>query len=79
MSSSFVSGEKHNESFYQAQRFMILAAAYETQENKELTINFYKDALKHNCESVNAFDKLISNYLLSQQEKKDLVKSMTFT
>ena len=45
---------------------MLLAKAHETLENKDGAVNFYKDALKANCENYEAFNRLITNFLLTQ-------------
>lgn len=48
-------------------------------ENKEGAIVFYKEALKANCENYEAFDRLVSNFLITQTQKEDLLKEMTFS
>lgn len=48
-------------------------------ENKEGAIQFYKKALKSNCETYEAFDKLISNFLITQTAKEELIKELNFT
>ena len=48
-------------------------------ENKDGAIQFYKSALKHNCENYEAFDKLVSNYLISQSAKEELIMDLNFS
>ena len=48
-------------------------------ENKDGAVKFYKDALKANSENVEAFNRLITNFLLTQGQKEDLVKELTFS
>lgn len=48
---------------------MLLAKCYEAQENKIFAVQFYKEALKSNCENYEAFNRLISNQLLTGPEK----------
>lgn len=48
-------------------------------ENKEGAILFYREALKANCENFEAFDKLISNFLITQNQKEELLKEMSFS
>lgn len=40
---------------------------------------FYKESLKANCENFEAFDKLVSNFLITQTQKEELLKEMTFS
>lgn len=39
-------------------------------ENKIYAVQFYKEALKFNSENYEAFNRLISNYLLTKEEKR---------
>lgn len=57
---------------------MLLAKAYEAQENKQVAVLFYKEALKANCEQQEAFDRLISNSLICSKQKEELLAEMTF-
>ena len=63
----------------QGMRYLLLAKANETLENKEGAILFYKEALKANCENFEAFDRLVSNFLITQSQKEELLKEMTFS
>lgn len=59
-----------------SQKFNLLGKAFEMQENKERAVESYKQALQHNCECFEAFDCLIKNNLLMEEEKLDLIKNM---
>jgi hypothetical protein len=61
--------------YYRGLRFLLLARSYEAQENKNYAVLFYKEALRHNGASYEAFNRLISNHLLTREEKKVLVAS----
>ena len=60
---AFDSQEKAD--YYKGLRCLLLAKAYETQENKVYAVRNYIQALHHNAENFEAFDRLISNYLLT--------------
>ena len=55
-------------SYFQSLKFLVLGKAYEAQENKTFAVQNLKEALKANCENVEAFERLISNYLLPHEE-----------
>jgi len=57
----------------------LLAKSYESQENKLYALKFYKEALKCNSENFEAFNRLISNYLLTSDEKRQLIEELKFT
>lgn len=38
----------------------------------------YKLALKHNCENHEAFERLVSNYLLTHEEKSTFITEIKF-
>jgi hypothetical protein len=59
-------------SYFRGLRFLLLARAYESQENKLYAVQFYKEALRYNGASFEAFNRLVSNYLLTRDEKKAL-------
>ena len=65
--------------FQLGQRCLLLAKAHESMENKEGAIQFYKEALKANCENFEAFNRLISNFLITQAQKEELVKELSFS
>lgn len=58
--------------------FLLLAQAYEMQENKLNAIHYYKQALLKDCSCYEAFDKLVTNNLLRDQEKEELVSCLSF-
>ena len=53
--------QKEEQSYYKGLRFLLLARAYEAQENKIYAVQFYKEALKHNSASFEAFNRLFAN------------------
>ena len=57
---------------------MLLAKAYETQENNICTAENYKESLKANPENFEAFDRLIGNYLLTHNEKIEFLNELKF-
>lgn len=61
-----------------AQKNLLLGKAFEIQENKERAVESYKQALKFNCECFEAFDCLIKNNLLMEEEKHELISSLLF-
>ena len=52
---------------------MLLARSYEAQENKNYAVLFYKEALRHNGASYEAFNRLLSNHLLTRDDKRALL------
>ena len=56
-----------------------MAKAHESLENKEGAIQFYREALKANCENFEAFNRLITNFLMTQAQKEELIKELSFT
>ena len=56
----------------------MLASAYELQENKFNAVNFYKQALIINPECYEAFERLIKNNLLVEDEKCQLINQLKF-
>ena len=58
--------------YYKGLRFLLLARAYESQENKLYAVQFYKEALRYNAASFEAFNRLVANHLLTREEKKAL-------
>lgn len=67
------------EDYYKGLRFLLLAKSYEAQENKIYAVQFYREALRANCENCEAFQRLISNYLLTGDEKRQLIEELKFT
>ena len=59
--------------YYRGLRFLLLARAYESQENKNYAVLFYKEALRHNGANYEAFNRLVANHLLTREEKRSLV------
>jgi len=47
-------------------RCLLLAKAHESLENKEGAIQFYQEAMKANCENFEAFNRLITHFLITQ-------------
>lgn len=47
-------------------------------ENKDGAVQFYKEALKANCENFEAFNRLITNFLITQAQKEELIKELSF-
>jgi anaphase-promoting complex subunit 6 len=62
----------------QSVKHLIIAKAYEMQENKPPAIRNYIRALKYDPENVEAFDILISHHLLSTEQKNNLMNELTF-
>ena len=57
----------------------MLAKAFESQENKEVAVQYYREALKANCESFEAFNRLVASYLITHSEKEELINQMNFS
>jgi len=55
-------------SYFKSLKHLVLGKAYEAQENKTFAVQNLKEALKNNCENIEAFERLISNYLLPHEE-----------
>lgn len=49
----------------QATKYLLLALAYESMEDKQKVVMSLKQALKSDSNCYTAFDKLLSNYLVS--------------
>jgi len=58
---------------------LLLAKSYESLENKLQACSFYQEALKYNPENFEAFNRLISNFLLTKEEKRALIDELRFT
>eukprot|EP00826_Nyctotherus_ovalis_P064907 TRINITY_DN9531_c0_g2_i1.p2 TRINITY_DN9531_c0_g2~~TRINITY_DN9531_c0_g2_i1.p2 ORF type:complete len:187 (+),score=52.72 TRINITY_DN9531_c0_g2_i1:157-717(+) len=58
------------ELYFQSLKHLVLGKAYEAQENKAFAVQNLKQALTTSCENVEAFERLISNYLLPHEESK---------
>ena len=71
--------EEEQSNYYKGLKHLVLAKAYESQENNECAAENYKLSLKANCENYEAFERLIGNYLLTQKEKEAFAHEMTFT
>ena len=56
------------QSYYLSLKYLFLGKSYEAQENKSFAVQNLKEALKCNCENIEAFERLISNYLLPHEE-----------
>jgi len=57
--------QKYTQQFQQSQRNLLLAKSHELLENKEGAVQFYKEALKANCENYEAFNRLMTNFLIT--------------
>lgn len=71
--------EDEPSSYYKGLKHLVLAKAYECQENNTCAAENYKLSLIHNCENFEAFERLIGNYLLTQDEKEEFIKELSFT
>ena len=60
-------------------KYLLLAKAYESQENNICAAKNYKLCLINNCENFEAFDRLIGNYLLTHEEKLEFMTELQFT
>lgn len=60
--------DPQEQGYYQSLKYLVLGKAYEAQENKTFAVQNLKESLKANCENVEAFERLISNYLLPHEE-----------
>jgi len=49
----------------QATKYLLLAQAYESIEDKQKVVYSLKQALKFDCMCFSAFDKLINNFLIN--------------
>ena len=63
----------------QAERFQLLAQAYEGMEDKVYTVMFLKKALQTDCQCISAFNKLLGNYLIGKEDCIMLLNEMHFT
>ena len=61
-----------SDSYYRGLRFLLLARAYESLENKLYAVQFYKEALRYNSACFEAFNRLVANHLLTREEKRAL-------
>ena len=71
--------EEEQYNYFKGLKHLVLAKAFEAQENNECAVGNYKQALKYNCENYEAFERLIGNYLLTQEEKNNFIDEMTFS
>lgn len=60
--------DSKDQSYFQSLKYLFLGKAYEAQENKTFAVQNLKEALTTNCENIEAFERLISNYLLPHEE-----------
>lgn len=68
----------NNNNYYHSVRCLIVAKAYEMQENKESAKNKYRDSLRYDPGNIEAFESLINHNLLSTEEKKNLTNDLMF-
>ena len=71
--------DDNQSNYFKGLKHLVLAKAYEMQENNEWAAESYREALKYNWENFEAFERLIGNYLLTQEEKERFIKEMNFT
>ena len=71
--------ENENQSALKGLKHLLLAKAYESQENNICAAKNYRKCLQHNCENFEAFDRLIGNYLLTHEEKIEFIAEIYFT
>ena len=64
--------------FLHSIRYLLIAKAYEMQENKQPAIKNYLLSLKNDVSNIEAFDILISHQLINLETKNNLLKSFTF-
>lgn len=57
---------------------MLLGLSYEQQENKFNAVNYYKQAIRINPECFEAFEKMIKNNLMVDDEKNELISQLQF-
>jgi anaphase-promoting complex subunit 6 len=69
----------HQYTYYEGLKALILGKAYESQENKDFAVKYFTQSLSYNCENIEAFDRLICNFLLSHDEKKHLLDKIGFS
>jgi hypothetical protein len=69
-----VGGTSEELNYYRGLRFLLLARAYESQENKIYAVQFYKEALRYNAANFEAFNRLVANHLLTREEKRSLLE-----
>lgn len=59
-----------------ARKCLIIGSAFESQENIVNAIIYYKQALKHDTGCFEAFERLVSNNLLEDEEKTMLISNL---
>lgn len=69
--------EKIN-SLYQSSKCLIVAKAFEMQENKEPAIRNYMDALRYDPGNIEAFESLINHNLFTNEQKLKLTQDLVF-
>lgn len=75
----FAHSNEQKEDYYESLRSLLLAKSYECMDNKVEATHHYKRALSFNPENYEAFNRVISNYLLTKDEKLELINNnMTF-
>jgi tetratricopeptide (TPR) repeat protein len=77
--SAAINEDSDNDGYFKGLRCLLMAKAYEAQENKIFAVKNYKESLKHNCENYEAFDRLISNFLLTNEDRLHLMDEVKFT
>ncbi len=65
-------------SLHQSARCLIVAKAFEMQENKEPAIRFFVEALKYDPGNIEAYEALINHNLFSNDQKAKLMEDLIF-
>jgi hypothetical protein len=65
-------------SLYNSARCLIVAKAFEMQENKEPAIRNYMEALRYDPGNIEAFEALINHNLFSNEQKLKLTHDLVF-
>ena len=64
--------------FMESLRYLIVAKAYEMQENKPNAAKCYIQSLQLNSNNIEAFDALEKHHLMDNKAKKELIDKLTF-
>ena len=73
-----ITNDKHTNNFLTSIRYLLLAKAYEMQENKQSAIKNYILSLQYDASNIEAFDTLINHHLLSLEQRNDLLTGIQF-
>ena len=70
---------KQQKEFVLSKKYLLLASAYESLENKNIAVKYYKEALFYDCECFQAFDKLTKNNLIQENQILQLIDQLRFS